>query len=95
MRDLAGFREAVEQYRKQVGRTEKDLADALYISKGELNKRLHDYHHPQSGRLWRLKPEHVKKIVETLATWGAITARKQALALFTQIDFPSLPEEID
>lgn len=94
MRDLSGFREAVEQYRKQVGRTEEELARELYVSKGELNKRLHDYHHSQSGRIWRLKPEHAFHIVETLAKWGAITARKQAIALFTLIGYPSV-QEID
>src|SRR4051794_9751155 len=95
MRDLAGFRKAVEQYRKQVGRTEKDLAAALYLNEGDLNKRLHDYHHQPSGRTWRLKPEHAQKIVETLAKWGAIKAQRQALVLFTQIDFPFLAEEVD
>src|SRR2546421_75730 len=95
MRDLAGFRDAVEHYRKLVGRTEEELARELYISKGELNKRLHDFHHPQSKRTWRLKPEHVKKIVEALAKWGAITSQKQAMALFKQIEYPSLLEEID
>src|SRR5213595_2014031 len=95
MRDLAGFRHAVEQYRKQVGRTEEELARELYVSKGELNKRLHDYSHPQSKRTWRLQPRHVKTIVETLARWGAITARRQAFTLFTLIDFPALAEEID
>ena len=92
MRDLARFREAVEQYRKQVGRTEEELARELYISKGELNKRLHDYYHPQSRRTWRLKPEHVFKIVETLAKWGAITAGKQALMLFNLVDYPYMQE---
>ena len=94
MRELGRFREAVEQYRKQVGRTEEDLARELYISKGELNKRLHDYHHPLSRRSWRLKPEDVFKIVETLARWGAITTRKQAITLFTLIEYPFL-QEID
>ena len=32
MRDLVGFREAVEQYRKQVGQTEEELARELYIN---------------------------------------------------------------
>src|SRR5437660_5668380 len=95
MRDLARFREAVEQYRKQVGRTEEELARELFISKGELNKRLHDYSHPQSRRTWRLKPEHIKKIVETLAQWGAITSQKQATILFDLTESPFLKGEID
>lgn len=95
MRDLAGFRQAVEQYCKRVGRTQKDLAATLNIAEGDLNKRLHDYSHQPSRRTWRLQPWHVKAIVETLARWGAITARKQAFGLFTLIDFLTLAEEID
>src|SRR5205823_277023 len=65
------------------------------ISEGELSKRLGEYHHSPSGRTWRLLSEDVKGIVQTFADWRAITTRKQALALFTLMDFAFLSEDID
>src|SRR5947207_1400894 len=90
MRDLTSFRKRVTEYRKQTGFTEEELARELFISKGELNKRLHEYKHPGSSRIWRLSDAQVLRIVEVLAQWGAISARQQATDLLDMMAYPQL-----
>ena len=90
MRDLAGFRDKLASYLRQVGKTEEDLARELYISKGELNKRLNAYYHPRTNRTWRLRDEEAFSIIQALAKWRAITSRQQARELLELIAYPYL-----
>lgn len=94
MRDVEKFRKLViDDYCKRAvnknGRrsTQIELAREIGLSKGELNKRLHEYKDRKTGRAWHLTEADVLAIVRALAEWGAITTQWDARELFELADY--------
>ena len=72
---LAVFREQVMVARQQAGHLQKDLASALSLDSQVLSRKLR-----ASGRD-RLRPQEVKQIVKTLASWDALSTQDEAVSL--------------
>src|SRR5436305_464476 len=74
------FREKVTAARRQSGRLQKELADAVGINAQVLSRKLHG--------IKQTFPTHaeVKQIVKTLATWDAITTRVEAIELLSLME---------
>src|SRR6516164_9832646 len=73
--DLARFREAVQSHRRALGRTQRELAQAIGLHPNVLSHKLHG----SDGAL--LTQAEVVGIVVTLARWGALTTQPEACAL--------------
>ncbi len=71
--NLALFREKVAAARRQTGRLQRELADALGIDAQVLSRKLHGAK--------QAFPTHaeVKQIIKTLAAWDAITTQVEAI----------------
>ena len=71
------FREKVTGARRQTGRLQRELADALGINAQVLSRKLHG--------VKQTFPTHaeVKQIIKTLATWDAITTQVEAIELLS------------
>ena len=69
------FREKVQAYRRPTGRLQKALADRVGVDPHVLSRKLHG-----AGGARLTHPE-VKRIVEALAAWEAITSRAEAVEL--------------
>lgn len=71
------FREKVVDARRQTGRLQRELADALGINAQVLSRKLHS--------VMQAFPTHaeVKQIVKTLASWDAITTQVEAIELLS------------
>ncbi len=71
------FREKVVHARRQTGRLQRELADALGINAQVLSRKLHG--------VMQAFPTHaeVKQIVKTLASWDAITTQVEAIELLS------------
>src|SRR5205085_11036687 len=71
------FRKKVATARRQTGRLQKELADALGIDAQVLSRKLHGAK--------QTFPTHaeVRQIIKVLATWEAITMRNEAIELLT------------
>lgn len=71
------FREKVAAARRQTGRLQKELADALGIDAQVLSRKLHGAK--------QAFPTHaeVKQIIKTLASWDAIATRVEAIELLS------------
>src|SRR3989441_3030006 len=71
------FREKVTGARRQTGRLQRELADALGINAQVLSRKLHG--------VKQTFPTHaeVKQIIKTLATWDAITTQGEAVELLS------------
>src|SRR6266566_1915934 len=75
--NLDHFREKVTGARRQTGRLQRELADALGINAQVLSRKLHG--------VKQTFPTHVevKQIIKTLATWDAITTQAEAIELLS------------
>lgn len=73
--DQAGFRAAVDGYRRPTGHTQQELARALALNPKMLSHKLHG----SDGAV--LRQDEVRSIVRVLADWGALTTRTQAIDL--------------
>src|SRR5579859_615525 len=73
--DRAGFRTAVENYRRPTGFTQKELARAMGLHPKTLSHKLHG----SDGA--SLRHDDVRAIVRTLTEWGALRKRTQAIEL--------------
>src|SRR5438128_1543879 len=73
----ASLRAKVAAARRQTGRLQKELADALGIDAQVLSRKLHGAK--------QTFPTHaeVRQIIKVLATWEAITTRNEAIELLT------------
>src|SRR5436305_8353816 len=73
--NLALFREKVAAARRQTGRLQRELADALGIDAQVLSRKLHGAK--------QAFPTHaeVKQIIKTLAAWDALTTQVEAIEL--------------
>ena len=75
MQDLEAFREAVRQRRRAAGRSQQQFARAIGLHPDVLSHKLH------AERPAVLTMGEVVSIVATLASWGRISSRAEALAL--------------
>jgi predicted ATPase len=71
------FREKVTTARRQTGRLQRELANALGINPQVLSRKLHGI------RLAFPTHAEVKQIIKTLAAWDAITTRVEAIELLS------------
>src|SRR5690242_6577276 len=96
MRNLIRFRDKAEGYYKQTvntdgkRRTQRELAAEIGLDKDDLSKRLNEYEDPKTHRTWLLTDDDVLGIVRTLAMWGAIATREQALELLELMEYPRI-----
>jgi predicted ATPase/Tfp pilus assembly protein PilF len=81
VQDLAGFRAAVREHRRAVGRTQQQLARAIGLHPHVLSHKL-------NGHGAVLTTPEVIGIVTTLASWGALVTRAQAEALLESMAVP-------
>jgi len=81
MSDLCGFREAVRQHRRAVGRTQQQLARSIGLHPDVLSHKLH-------GRDAVLTTPDVIGIATTLAGWGALVTRADVQALLDLMEVP-------
>ncbi len=79
---LEAFRQRISAARRQTGRLQKELADALGLNPHVLSHKLHG---TDSARLTH--PE-VKQIIKTLASWEAITTQGEAIELLALMGLP-------
>jgi len=88
MADLGAFRDRVHELYRKVALydghkpTQADLAEAVGVSRVELNRRLNGY------RDARPSPQDVRAIVRALAEWGGIQTRAEAFELLNLLDCP-------
>jgi predicted ATPase len=82
MRDLAGFRQAVREHRRAIGRTQQQLARAVGLHPHVLSHKLNGH-----GTAI-LTAADVAGIVTTLAAWGALVRRTDAYALLELMALP-------
>jgi hypothetical protein len=82
MRDLRGFREAVQEHRRMVGRDQQQLARSIGLHPHVLSHKLNG-----RGSALLTVPE-VIGIATTLAGWGAPVARADVHALLELMDVP-------
>jgi predicted ATPase len=82
MRDLRGFREAVREHRRIVGRDQQQLARSIGLHPHVLSHKLNG-----RGSAVLTVPE-VIGIATTLASWGALVARADVHALLELMDVP-------
>ena len=82
MRDLRGFREAVREHRRAVGRTQQQLARSIGLHPNVLSHKLHG--HDKAV----LTAPDVIGIATTLAGWGALVTRADVQALLDLMDVP-------
>jgi tetratricopeptide (TPR) repeat protein/transcriptional regulator with XRE-family HTH domain len=82
MSNLDLFREKVTAARRRTGRLQRELADNLAISPQVLSRKLH------GAKQTFLTHVEVKQIIRTLASWGAIVTREQAVELLDLMDCP-------
>jgi predicted ATPase len=82
MRDLAGFRHAVREDRRAVGRTQQQLAHAVGLHPDVLSHKLNGHGDAI------LTAADVAGIVTTLAGWGALVRRADAYALLELMALP-------
>jgi predicted ATPase len=75
--NLALFREKVVAARRQTGRLQRELADALGINAQVLSRKLHGV------RQVFLTHAEVKQIIKTLAAWDAISKQAEAVELLS------------
>lgn len=80
MRDLVGFRDAVREYRRAVGRTQQQLARQIGLHPDVLSHKLNGTDHAA------LTTVEVTAIVTTLARWGALNSRAEAERLLGQMN---------
>ncbi len=73
--ELTKFREAIREYRRYSGKTQKDLAEAVGLHPNVLSTKLNG-----SGNDYLNYPE-IKRIISTLASWKAISTRSEAVEL--------------
>ncbi len=71
------FREKITIARRQTGRLQRELADALGIDSHVLSRKLH------GAKQTFLTHAEVKQIIKTLAAWQAITTQIEALDLLS------------
>src|SRR6266568_7057977 len=71
------FREKVAAARRQTGRLQRELADALGIDAQVLSRKLH------GAKQSFLTHAEVKQIIKALATWDAISTQDEAIELLT------------
>jgi predicted ATPase len=82
MSDLRGFREAVREHRRAVGRTQQQLARSIGLHPDVLSHKLHASDNAVLTML------DVIGIATTLAGWGALVTRADAQALLDLMDVP-------
>jgi hypothetical protein len=82
MRDLRGFREAVREHRRMVGRDQQQLARSIGLHPHVLSHKLNGH-----GSAVLTVPE-VIGIATTLAGWGALVTRADVHALLELMDVP-------
>ena len=82
MRDLRGFREAVRQHRRAVGRTQRQLARSIGLHPDVLSHKLNG-----SDNAVLTTPD-VISIATTLASWGAVVTRADLQVLLDLMGVP-------
>jgi predicted ATPase len=82
MSDLRGFREAVREHRRMVGRTQQQLARSIGLHPDVLSHKLHGRDNAMLTML------DVIGIATTLAGWGALVTRADVHALLDLMDVP-------
>jgi hypothetical protein len=82
MRDLHGFREAVREHRRAVGRTQQQLARSIGLHPDVLSHKLHGRDNAV------LTAPDVIGIATTLASWGALVTRVDVYALLDLMEVP-------
>jgi predicted ATPase len=82
MRDLRGFREAVREHRRAVGRTQQQLARSIGLHPDVLSHKLHGRDNAV------LTAPDVVGIATTLASWGALVTRADVHALLDLMEVP-------
>ncbi len=82
MRDLRGFREAVREHRRAVGRTQQQLARSIGLHPDVLSHKLNGRDNAV------LTIPEIIGIVTTLAGWGALTTRAEVRALLDLMAVP-------
>ena len=82
MADLRGFREAVREHRRAVGRTQQQLARSIGLHPDVLSHKLHGRDNAM------LTTPDVIGIVTTLADWGALVSRADVHALLDLMEVP-------
>ena len=82
MSDLRGFREAVREHRRAVGRTQQQLARSIGLHPDVLSHKLHGRDNAM------LTTPDVIGIAATLAGWGALVSRADVYALLDLMAVP-------
>ena len=90
MRDLRGFRAAVRQHRRAVGRTQRQLARSIGLHPDVLSHKLNG-----SDNAVLTTPD-VIGIAATLASWGAVVTQTDLQALLDLMEVPlhAIPAEV-
>jgi len=83
VRELGQFREQVRAHRRDVGRKQEELARAIGLHPNVLSHKLNGH----TGA--SLTTADVIRIVTTLASWGALTTREEARAMFGLMAVPA------
>ena len=86
MRDLAAFRQALRERLRIVGRTQQQLARAIGLHPHVLSHKLHE------RDAAALTTPEIVSIVTTMAAWGGIGSKADALVLLALMALP--PEAI-
>ena len=82
MRDLRGFRQAVREHRRAVGRTQQQLARSIGLHPDVLSRKLNSRDNTVLTAL------EVVRIATTLAGWGALVTRSDLYVLLDLMDVP-------
>ncbi len=82
MSDLRGFRDAVREHRRAVGRTQQQLARSIGLHPDVLSHKLHGRDNAV------LTTPDVIGVATTLAGWGALVTRADVYALLDLMDVP-------
>jgi predicted ATPase len=82
MRDLRGFREAVREHRRAVGRTQQQLARSIGLHPDVLSHKLNSRDNAV------LTSQEVVAVATTLVAWGALVTRNDMYALLTMMEVP-------
>jgi predicted ATPase len=82
MRDLRGFREAVREHRRVVGRTQRQLARSIGLHPSVLSHKLNGRDNAV------LTAREVVGIATALAGWGALVTRADLYALLEMMEVP-------
>src|SRR5258708_8479946 len=83
MGDLAAFREQIQKYLKMHEKTQRDLADALFMGRTHVNKILNDKE--------PMPADFVYRAVIALAAIKCIRGKDQARMLLGLMDAPDFP----